>query len=147
MIHTIIIHVQAAAKIDTTNITHITSFEDPKTLVMFASPRYVAQECHGMAWVDVIRVGDLSQTVSIAWYTEDATAAAGTDYEKSEGTLEYLPGESAKAVQIPLYVGENWEPEERFFVKLRDLQGVLINHQSCHQAVLSSGMVCQVPLP
>jgi solute carrier family 8 (sodium/calcium exchanger) len=53
---------------------------------------------------------------TIKYKTEDITAKAGEDYEKSEGTIEFADGESTKDIVIKVFDDDAVEEDEKFNV-------------------------------
>lgn len=52
--------------------------------------------------VQVLRTGPTNSAVSVSYSTQDGTAVAGTNYTTTAGTLTFNPGETLKAIQIPI---------------------------------------------
>ena len=48
----------------------------------------------------------LAEPVAVAWSTKDGTAKAGIDYQAAQGTIEFMPGETEKQIQVVVY-GQN----------------------------------------
>ena len=58
-------------------------------------------------------------TASVVFSTSDGTASlSGSDYVETDGTLNFLDGESSKTISIPTEVDGNDENNETFFVTL-----------------------------
>ena len=55
-----------------------------------------------------------SETVSVAWATEDGTAKAGEDYAAARGTAVFAPGETETTVEIAILDDAHDEGEETF---------------------------------
>lgn len=62
----------------------------------------VVSETSGAVTVTVRRVGDLSQTGSVAFETRDGTALAGVNYVATNGLLSFAAGEAERLVAIPV---------------------------------------------
>lgn len=61
----------------------------------------------------------VTESVDVAWSTRDGTAKAGTDYEAANGVVTFLPGETAKQVQVTVYGQEGLTaPDKNFFIEL-----------------------------
>jgi uncharacterized repeat protein (TIGR01451 family) len=58
------------------------------------------------------------RTVTVNYATADSTAMAGSDYQSTSGTLTFNPGETSKAIEIPINGDTTFEPGETFFVNL-----------------------------
>jgi probable HAF family extracellular repeat protein len=59
-----------------------------------------------------------SQSVTVAYGTENGTAFAGTDYQAASGALTFAPGETSKTVPVPVIGDRVPEPNETFVVNL-----------------------------
>jgi Calx-beta domain len=59
-----------------------------------------------------------TQPVTVGWATADGTATAGSDYQAASGTLTFAPGETAKAIAVPVSGDRLGEPNETFVVNL-----------------------------
>jgi serine protease AprX len=58
------------------------------------------------------------QTVSVQFTTADGTAAAGSDYRSTSGTLTFAPGEKEKTIAVPVIGDTQMERNETFSVRL-----------------------------
>ncbi|XP_062496544.1 sodium/calcium exchanger 2 [Pezoporus occidentalis] len=63
-----------------------------------------------------------NRTFYVDYRTEDGSAKAGSDYEYSEGTLVFKPGETLKELTIGIIDDDIFEEDERFFVRLLNLR-------------------------
>ncbi|XP_033928081.1 sodium/calcium exchanger 2 [Melopsittacus undulatus] len=63
-----------------------------------------------------------NRTFYVDYRTEDGSAKAGSDYEYSEGTLVFKPGETVKELRIGIIDDDIFEEDERFFVRLLNLR-------------------------
>ncbi|TTS65550.1 Sodium/calcium exchanger 1 [Bagarius yarrelli] len=75
----------------------------------------------------VRRGGDLNQTVSVEFRTEDGSANAGSDYEFTEGTVVFKPGETQKEIRVGIIDDDIFEEDENFHIHLSNLR---IIHES-----------------
>ena len=66
----------------------------------------------------VSRSGDTSGTSSVDFTTTDGTASAGSDYVSSNGTLQFLAGETSKTINVQVNGDADIEPDESFTVDL-----------------------------
>jgi hypothetical protein len=67
-----------------------------------------------------------SSPVTVDFATSSGTASAGADYTDVSGTLTFSPGETSKAVSVPV-VGDNvWEPAETVTVTLSNARGAVL---------------------
>lgn len=58
----------------------------------------------------------------VSYRTEDGTANAGSDYEATEGTVTFRPGESVHPVKISIIDDDIFEEDEYFKVSLFDVR-------------------------
>lgn len=65
---------------------------------------------------------ELNHTFYVDYKTEDGSAKAGSDYEYSEGTLIFKPGETQKELKIGIIDDDIFEEDEHFFVRLLNLR-------------------------
>ncbi|KAK1330020.1 LOW QUALITY PROTEIN: hypothetical protein QTO34_010204 [Cnephaeus nilssonii] len=66
--------------------------------------------------------GEGNSTFYVDYRTEDGSAKAGSDYEYSEGTLVFKPGETLKELRIGIIDDDIFEEDEHFFVRLLNLR-------------------------
>ncbi|XP_039708126.1 sodium/calcium exchanger 2 isoform X2 [Pteropus medius] len=66
--------------------------------------------------------GEGNSTFYVDYRTEDGSAKAGSDYEYSEGTLVFKPGETQKELRIGIIDDDIFEEDEHFFVRLLNLR-------------------------
>uniref|UniRef100_A0A8C8AQU3 Solute carrier family 8 member A2 n=1 Tax=Otus sunia TaxID=257818 RepID=A0A8C8AQU3_9STRI len=65
---------------------------------------------------------EANHTFYVDYKTEDGSAKAGSDYEYSEGTLIFKPGETQKELKIGIIDDDIFEEDEHFFVRLLNLR-------------------------
>jgi Calx-beta domain/RTX calcium-binding nonapeptide repeat (4 copies) len=58
------------------------------------------------------------QKVGVTYATADGTAAAGSDYTASSGSLTFAPGEASKTISVAVIGDTTREPDETFSVAL-----------------------------
>ena len=58
------------------------------------------------------------EPVSVSYRTQNETARAGEDYDSTQGSLQFAPGETSKSVQVPIRGDRTVEPDEFFSVVL-----------------------------
>ena len=66
--------------------------------------------------------GESDQAVTVAYRTSDWTATAGADYTATNGTLVFQPGETRKAIAVPVLDDDEEEGDETFTVTLSDVR-------------------------
>src|SRR5262249_13408368 len=59
-----------------------------------------------------------SQTITVAYATADGTAAAGSDYIATSGTLTFSPSSTSRTITVPVRYDTVFEPDETFTVNL-----------------------------
>jgi uncharacterized repeat protein (TIGR01451 family) len=70
--------------------------------VQFSASAYVVGEGEGGATVNVTRIGNSANGVSIDYSTSDCTASNRTDYITTSGTLQFAAGETTKSFVVPI---------------------------------------------
>lgn len=61
----------------------------------------------------------VDEIVDVNWTTRDGSAKAGVDYEASSGTVEFLPGETVKQIDVLVYGQDDLTaPDKNFFIAL-----------------------------
>ncbi|MEK6373466.1 MAG: Ig-like domain repeat protein [Acidobacteriota bacterium] len=79
----------------------------------------------------------VSQTVTVSYSTLDGGAKAGEDYLAAQGTLSFLPGETAKTIPITI-VGDNApEDDESFSVTLTQPDGAPVDRATATVIILN----------
>ena len=61
-----------------------------------------------------------SESVTVAYATQDGTAVAGSDYTAASGTLEFEPGVTSHTIRVAVLNDTTVEPTETFTVELSD---------------------------
>ncbi|XP_074466942.1 sodium/calcium exchanger 2a [Sebastes fasciatus] len=91
--------------------------------ICFESAQYQCTENCGSLSVGVILEGGTGQnSFCVDYCTENGSANAGADYEFSEGTLVFKPGESRKEIRVGILDDDIFEEDEHFFVRLQNLR-------------------------
>ncbi|KAL2098731.1 hypothetical protein ACEWY4_005211 [Coilia grayii] len=91
--------------------------------ISFEPAVYQCLENCGAAMLTVSRRGgDVSKTVYVDYKTEDGSANAGADYEFTEGTVAFKPGEVLKEITIGIIDDDIFEEDEHFFVRLSNVR-------------------------
>ncbi|XP_059838894.1 sodium/calcium exchanger 1-like isoform X2 [Hypanus sabinus] len=97
--------------------------EGPVSRIYFDPGSYQCLEnCGSVALTVVRRGGDLTNTVTVDYRTEDGTANAGSDYEFTEGSLVFKPGETQKEILVGIIDDDIFEEDENFCVHLSNLR-------------------------
>ncbi|XP_016074446.1 PREDICTED: sodium/calcium exchanger 1 isoform X3 [Miniopterus natalensis] len=96
---------------------------DPVSKIFFEQGTYQCLEnCGTVALTIVRRGGDLTNTVCVDFRTEDGTANAGSDYEFTEGTVVFKPGETQKEIRVGIIDDDIFEEDENFLVHLSNVK-------------------------
>ncbi|MCI4385553.1 hypothetical protein PGIGA_G00051730 [Pangasianodon gigas] len=80
------------------------------------------ENCGTLNLAVVCQGGTGENTFYVDYRTEDGTANAGSDYEYSEGTLVFKPGETRKEIKVGIIDDDIFEEDEHFFVRLLNLR-------------------------
>ncbi|XP_061088977.1 sodium/calcium exchanger 1-like isoform X11 [Conger conger] len=105
---------------------------DPVSKVFFDPGSYQCLENCGTVAVNVVRRGgDLTNTVSVEFRTEDGTANAGSDYEFTEGTVVFKPGETQKEIRVGIIDDDIFEEDENFLIHLCNVR--VLSHAAAEE--------------
>ncbi|KAK3531399.1 hypothetical protein QTP70_018203, partial [Hemibagrus guttatus] len=80
------------------------------------------ENCGTVSLTVVCQGGTGENTFYVDYRTEDGTANAGSDYEYSEGTLVFKPGETMREIKVGIIDDDIFEEDEHFFVRLLNLR-------------------------
>jgi hypothetical protein len=91
----------------------------------------------------------LSQThpesVWVSYTTVDGTAVAGSDYVKTTGTLQFLPGSRSNTIYVPIVGDTVGEPTEVFYVDISNpLNGTLTDARRATVTIVNDDSSNQV---
>ncbi|HEX8844238.1 MAG TPA: DNA/RNA non-specific endonuclease [Pyrinomonadaceae bacterium] len=109
--------------------------------LFFSAANYNVAENASRATVTVSRTGDLSQAVTVDYYSSDTagltpcaeahgTASERCDYASVAGTLNFVAGESAKTIFIPVVDDAYVEGNEIFTLTLKNALGGALGTQA-----------------
>ncbi|CAL8297691.1 unnamed protein product [Arctogadus glacialis] len=102
---------------------HVEEPEEYVSRIAFDPAVYQCLENCGAAMLAVTRKGgDVDKTVYVDYKTEDGSANAGADYEFSEGTVVFKPGDTVKGISVGIIDDDIFEEDEHFFVRLSNLR-------------------------
>uniref|UniRef100_A0A8C2BV22 Solute carrier family 8 member 1b n=1 Tax=Cyprinus carpio TaxID=7962 RepID=A0A8C2BV22_CYPCA len=114
---------QARKAVSMQEVRSDTGENDPISKIFFDPGSYQCLENCGTVAVNVIRRGgDLNQMVSVEFRTEDGTANAGSDYEFTEGTVVFKPGETQKEIRVGIIDDDIFEEDENFLIHLSNVR-------------------------
>ncbi|KAK7904563.1 hypothetical protein WMY93_017170 [Mugilogobius chulae] len=102
---------------------HIDEPEEYVSRIAFEPAVYQCFENCGAAILTITRKGgDVDKTILVDYKTEDGSANAGADYEFTEGTVMFKPGEIIKEISVGIIDDDIFEEDEHFFVRLNNLR-------------------------
>ena len=118
----------------TTAVVTIFDNDGVGSTVQFNPTSYSAKETPGKSTVNLTvtatRFGDPNTPITVNYTTSDGTAMAGSDYERSSGTVTFGPGETQATISITILDDSLVENAENFFVALSDAVGATIGNNS-----------------
>ncbi|KAM4547059.1 sodium/calcium exchanger 2a isoform 2-T2 [Fundulus diaphanus] len=94
--------------------------DDHAGIFTFGQPVLRVSESTGTLTVTVLRNSGSRGTVAVPYHTEDGSAKAGVDYEKTKGEVEFTNEQTSQTLQIRILNVEEYEKQENFFVVLED---------------------------
>ncbi|XP_026079416.1 sodium/calcium exchanger 3 isoform X2 [Carassius auratus] len=102
---------------------HIEEPEEYVSRIMFEPAIYQCLENCGAVLLSIVRKGgDIAKTIYVDYKTEDGSANAGADYEFTEGTVVFKPGEVVKEITVGIIDDDIFEEDEHFFVRLSNVR-------------------------
>ncbi|WPC40213.1 Calx-beta domain-containing protein [Clostridium sp. JS66] len=107
---------------NTTATVNITD-NDLAPVISFNPTTYSVNESIGNATVTVTRTANTSDTITVDYATANGTALSGSDYTSTSGTITFAPGETSKAIDIPILDDSDPEAAENFKVILSNASG------------------------
>jgi hypothetical protein len=120
-------------------IKPVPSVPSPALAIADVSPT----EGGGQAVFTVSLVPSSAAAVTASWATgASGTAAAGTDYTTSSGTLSFAAGETSKTITVPLLDDGLDEAGETFFVNLSGVAGATVADAQARSTIVDDD-----PLP
>ncbi|XP_040594136.1 sodium/calcium exchanger 1 isoform X6 [Mesocricetus auratus] len=112
---------------------------DPVSKVFFEQGTYQCLEnCGTVALTIIRRGGDLTNTVFVDFRTEDGTANAGSDYEFTEGTVIFKPGEIQKEIRVGIIDDDIFEEDENFLVHLSNVR---VSSEASEEGILEANHI------
>lgn len=91
------------------------------------------------------RGGDLNLTISVDYRTEDGSANAGSDFEATEGTVIFRPGESVHPIRVNIIDDDIFEEDEYFKVSLYNVR--VLAADGSHDPRTNSSRVARLEPP
>ncbi|XP_067115275.1 sodium/calcium exchanger 1a isoform X10 [Osmerus mordax] len=136
---------QARKAIGAHEVRSEVSDNDFSSKIFFDPGTYQCLENCGTVALNVVRRGgDLTNTVSVEYRTEDGTANAGSDYQFTEGTVVFKPGETEKEIRIDIIDDDIFEEDEHFLVHLSNVkvisEGTGVRHSEANHVDTLAGL-------
>ncbi|XP_037045001.1 sodium/calcium exchanger 1-like [Bradysia coprophila] len=94
---------------------------DDTCYVFFEPGHYAIMENCESFQIRVVRRGNLSDTTTVTYETEDGSAEAGADYVKTQGTLVFSPGVTEQRFTLSVLDDEMYEEDKHFYVRLSNV--------------------------
>jgi hypothetical protein len=92
--------------------------------LQFSAANYAIVEESGSASITVERIGGDIGAVAVDYLTTDGSALAGSDYQATQGTLNWINGDAlSKAIKLSISIDAEAETEETFTVNLTNPTG------------------------
>ena len=66
----------------------------------------------------MLRLGKISDEISVKIDTIDGSANEGEDYVGIHGIFTFAPGQSEIEITVEIVDDDDWEPDEEFFLKM-----------------------------
>ena len=104
--------------------------------LQFTQEEYRVKESETEVFVMVERNGGAAGTVSVEYDIIGGTATAGEDYVRVDGTLTFLPGESIKAIKIPLIPDKIMDDYETILMRLSHPGGGAVLNDPLQTSIL-----------
>nr|XP_055025912.1 sodium/calcium exchanger 3 isoform X3 [Misgurnus anguillicaudatus] len=102
---------------------HVEEPEEFVSRIVFEPAVYQCLEnCGAVALTIERKGGDIAKTIYVDYKTEDGSANAGADYEFTEGTVVFKPGEVIKEITVGIIDDDIFEEDEHFFVRLSNVR-------------------------
>ncbi len=94
------------------------TIQDDEPVIRFATAQSSIVESAGVVTLSVARDGSTASKLTVGYTTRDGSARSGSDYAAQTGTITLAPGETTKAIIIPLLDDLDPELPESFDVIL-----------------------------
>ncbi len=92
-----------------------------------SSPTYSVAETAGSVTVTVNRSQSTASAASISYATSDQTAAAGTNYTATAGTLTFAAGQTSASFTVPILDAQPQRGDKQFLVTLSNATAAAAN--------------------
>jgi concanavalin A-like lectin/glucanase superfamily protein/Calx-beta domain-containing protein len=98
--------------------------------VQFSSATYSVNENGGMVTITVTKTGATELSASVNYGTSDGSATQPADYTQTSGTLTFLPNQTSKTFDVPIFNDGTFEGNEDFSVALSSPSGATLGSPS-----------------
>ncbi|HEX8148507.1 MAG TPA: Calx-beta domain-containing protein [Pyrinomonadaceae bacterium] len=105
--------------------------------VRFAQHVFQAGESAGQAVVTVTRTPGAAGAATVSYATLGGTAAGGSDFTPTSGTLDFAPGEESKQFVVPVSDDSADEEDENVLVRLTDETGGSVGEPALASVVIA----------
>lgn len=96
---------------------------DKDSGLSFSSPSYTVLKSGVAASISVVRTGTLTNTVTVAYTTQDGTGTNGVDYIGVSGTLVFTNGDTVKSFSVPVIDDNTVKPDKTVLLLLTNAIG------------------------
>lgn len=80
-----------------------------------------------------------TKTVKVDYKSIDGAAKAGSDYDAVSGSLTFAPGQTRASILVPVHGDMHVEPDESFFIQLRNARSATIADGTGVVTILDDG--------
>ena len=94
------------------------NIEPDTSLIEFSTSAVAVMEDVGTLQVSVLRLGKVSDEVSVKIDTIDGSANEGEDYVGIHDVFTFAPGQAEIEITVEIVDDDDWEPDEEFFLKI-----------------------------
>ena len=121
------------------NLTNISTYADiidddlPTTLSISSDAVF---EGAGAEVVFQVSMDHLTDGVSFAYQTQDDSAVAGSDYQQSNGTVQFADGATEASFSVALLDDSEFESEESFALVISDVKSAVFSQTSISATIL-----------
>jgi Tol biopolymer transport system component len=105
--------------------------------VRFAQHAFSVAESAGQAVLTVTRTPGAAGAATVTYTTLGGTAAGGSDFTPTSGTLDFAPGEESKQFVVPVSDDSADEADENVFVRLTDEAGGSVGEPALASVVIA----------
>ena len=128
--------------VTSTNVSYTNAYLEPPSAatvtitnvlagVSFESPAYTVSECGVTAAIPVVLTGSTNNPVSVSYTTTNGgSAAAGTNYLATNGTLIFSNGQTVQTIYVQVINNHIIGPNHTVYLALSNPQGALLLNPS-----------------